>query len=68
MDRYSSAMNDVNFIAKLADLKDEHYHNVLTLSVLIELLIEKQIITREDIQKKAGELDPFMAPPPYPKV
>ncbi|MNW55855.1 hypothetical protein D3C74_335430 [compost metagenome] len=52
--------------AKLADLKEEHYRNTLALSTIIELLIDKGILTREEVERKAAELDSFMAHPPYP--
>lgn len=69
MDSYfSTSMNEINVIAKLADLKEDHYHHLLTLSTLIELLIEKGILTREEIDRKALDLDHFMVPPPYPTV
>ncbi|WP_223070467.1 nitrile hydratase subunit beta [Paenibacillus caui] len=65
MDSYSP-MNDVNMLAKLADLKDGHYHNLLMLSALIELLIEKGILTREELEERAVRLDEFTDHPPYP--
>ncbi|CAM4488518.1 hypothetical protein HMSSN036_05290 [Paenibacillus macerans] len=65
---HSSPMNEVNVLAKLADMKEEHYHQLLTLSAMIELLMEKGIVTREEIEKKALEIDGFMTPPPYPSV
>ncbi|GGH30142.1 hypothetical protein [Paenibacillus segetis] len=65
---FSTSMNEVNVLAKLADLKEDHYHHLLTLSALMELLIDKGILTREEIDKKAHELDQFMAHPPYPTV
>lgn len=61
-----SPMNEINVIAKLADLKESHYQNLLTLSVLIELLIDKGILNREELQEKALSLDGFINPPPYP--
>ncbi|MFD3258984.1 hypothetical protein ACE3MQ_10270 [Paenibacillus lentus] len=66
MDSYASPMNEVNILAKLADLKEDHYQQLLTLSAMMELLIEKGVLTREEITKKATELDNFMAHPPYP--
>ncbi len=66
MDSYASPMNEVNILAKLADLKADHYQQLLTLSAMMELLIEKGVLTREEIAKKATELDNFMAHPPYP--
>ncbi|MNI38446.1 hypothetical protein D3C76_46480 [compost metagenome] len=63
---FSSPQNEVNVLAKLADIKEEHYHQLVTLSAMMELFIEKGILTREEIQKKVDELDAFIAPPPYP--
>lgn len=62
MERYSSgtAMDIVHMAAKLGDLKDEHYRNTLALSTVIELLIDKGLLTREEVERKAEELDQFM--------
>ncbi|WP_458460871.1 hypothetical protein [Paenibacillus sp.] len=64
--RTLTAMDEVHMAAKLADLKEEHYRNTLALSTIIELLIDKGILTREEVERKAIELDSFMAHPPYP--
>ncbi|GGA46951.1 hypothetical protein [Paenibacillus physcomitrellae] len=66
MESSFSPMNEVNMLAKLADLKDGHYHNLLMLSVMMELLIEKGILTREEVEERALRLDGFINPPPYP--
>lgn len=68
MNRVYSAMEEIQMAAKLADLREEHYRNTLALSVIIELLVEKNILTREEVEKKAAELDSFMESPPYPTV
>lgn len=69
MDAYhSSPMNEVNILAKLADLKEEHYHQLVTLSAIIELLIDRGLLTRDEIARKTAELDAFIAQPPYPTV
>ncbi|MBP1173875.1 hypothetical protein GMA19_04914 [Paenibacillus polymyxa E681] len=68
MNSHRSAMDEVRMAAKLADLKDEHYRNTLALSTLIELLVDKGVVTREEVERKAAELDSFMAHLPYPKV
>lgn len=52
---YSTPMNEVNVLAKLADMKEEHYHQLVTLSAIMELLIEKGILTREEIEKKRSK-------------
>jgi hypothetical protein len=50
-------MNDINVIGEIADLKDVEYKNTLAIVSLIELLIEKRVLTRKDISKKAQFLD-----------
>ena len=50
-------MNDINVIGEIADLKDIDYKNTLAIVSIIELLIEKDIISRNDITKKAQFLD-----------
>ncbi|OBZ08495.1 hypothetical protein A8L34_23640 [Bacillus sp. FJAT-27264] len=59
-------MDLVQFIGKLGDLKDEHYHMTLALSAIIELLIDKGLITRQELEHKTAELDQLMAGSPYP--
>ncbi|MBB3130531.1 hypothetical protein FHS19_005250 [Paenibacillus rhizosphaerae] len=68
MERFPSSMDYVNMMAKLGDLKDEHYRNTLALSTIIELLVDKGVLTRDEVERKAAELDAFMAHSPYPTV
>ena len=49
--------NTVNMIGQIADLKDTNYKNTLAISTLLELLIEKNILTREEFPQKATELE-----------
>ncbi|MDO7906198.1 hypothetical protein Q5741_07165 [Paenibacillus sp. JX-17] len=63
-----NAMEEVAMVAKLADLKEEHYRVTLALSTMIELLVDKGILTREEVERKAAELDVFMSHSPYPTV
>jgi len=53
----SQAMEIMHLNAKLADLKDEHYRSLLTISAVLELLIDKGLLTREELQNKEAELD-----------
>lgn len=53
----NSAMDTINLIGKLADLKDSHYRNTLALSAVIDLLIEKGILTAQEIATRAARLD-----------
>ncbi|WP_420819452.1 hypothetical protein [Paenibacillus thalictri] len=57
-------MEQVNVIAKLADLSNQHYRNTLALSAVIELLIEQGLLTAEQIRSKAAELDASAMPHP----
>lgn len=66
MDSYSTSLDLVQFIGKLGDLKDEHYHITLVVSAAVELLIEKGLITRQELERRMTELDPLMIRPPYP--
>lgn len=49
--------NAVNLIGQLADLKDTDYKNTLAITTLLELLIEKNVFTREEFSQKAVELE-----------
>lgn len=50
-------MDEVNVVAQIGDLKENHYKNTLILTALVELLVEQGLIRREDVLKKAYELD-----------
>lgn len=52
-----SAWEQVQLAAKLADLKEDHYRTVLTLSAMLELFIEKGILSRDELTAKAEALD-----------
>ncbi|GBF11523.1 hypothetical protein HK1_01554 [Tepidibacillus sp. HK-1] len=48
---------DVDIIAQLADLKEIDYKNMLVLTALIELLIEKGLISRQEVLHKTHQLE-----------
>ncbi|MFV9510333.1 hypothetical protein [Tepidibacillus sp. LV47] len=48
---------EVDLIAKLADLKEVDYKNTLVLTALIELLVEKGLITRKEVIEKEEQLE-----------
>lgn len=66
MDSFSTSMDLVDFIGKLGDLKDEHYHMTLAFSAMIELMIDKGLISRQELERKTAELDKLMTGSPYP--
>lgn len=50
-------MKNLDMMAQLADLKDTDYKNTLAISVLLELLVEKNILSRRDFAQKARQLE-----------
>ncbi len=62
MNRILSHLEQVDYIAKLADLKEQHYQNTLILSAILELLLEKSLLTRQDIEQKAAQIDTALNP------
>jgi hypothetical protein len=47
----------VNLLAQLADLKEIDYQNTLVITAIVELLVEKGLISRNDILQKTKELE-----------
>ncbi|WP_151733372.1 hypothetical protein [Paenibacillus tengchongensis] len=66
MDSFSTSMDLVQFIGKLGDLKDEHYQLIVVQSALIELMIEKGLISRQELEQRITETDRLMIGSPYP--
>ncbi len=48
---------DIDLIKQLSDLKNIDYRNTLAIATIIELLIEKNHITRQEFIKKSKHLD-----------
>lgn len=55
--RILSHLDEVNVIGQIADLKEVDYKNTLVITALVELLIEKKIITRKEVLDKSYELE-----------
>lgn len=62
MNRIHQALQEVDIIGKLADLKDQHYRNTLLLSTIVELLVEKNLLTTDDLDRKIKQLDQLAMP------
>lgn len=58
MNRLRSPIEEIELISKLADLKQQHYQNLLILTGLLEILIEKGIVSAEELRSKTTELQP----------
>lgn len=50
-------MNAVDLLAQLSDMKDIDYRNTLAIASIIEILIERGIIKRNEVVIKARQLD-----------
>jgi len=62
MNRIRDAMQEVNIIGKLSDLKDQHYRNTLLLSAIVELLVEKNLISTDELSLKIKQLNQLAMP------
>ncbi|WP_199616953.1 hypothetical protein [Paenibacillus alkalitolerans] len=57
MKRNANAWEQVNLAGSIADLKHSHYNNTLAISALIEILIEKGVLTAEEFHMRAARLE-----------
>lgn len=57
MKKINSLPDNVNIISQIADLKENDYTNLLFLTSLIELLIEKGIITHQELANITSQAD-----------
>jgi hypothetical protein len=57
MNRMTSHFQEINMIGKLADMKESNYKNTLLLTALVELLIDKGLLTRKEVLSKARNLE-----------
>jgi hypothetical protein len=47
----------LDLASQISDLKHDHYRQVLAVSTLIELLVEKGILTPDEIREKAALME-----------
>ncbi len=57
MNRNYHPFDDVQIIAQISDLKEVDYKNTLVITAMVELLVEKGILTRQEILQKAKALE-----------
>ncbi|AKL93543.1 hypothetical protein CACET_c00200 [Clostridium aceticum] len=50
-------VSEVDLIGQISDMKNIDYRNTLAIATLVELLVEKNIITRQEFARKAQLLD-----------
>ncbi|HAZ38046.1 MAG TPA: hypothetical protein DDX02_06400 [Clostridiaceae bacterium] len=50
-------MSEIDILYQISNLKEIDYKNTLAITGIIEILIEKNIITRSEFIKKINELD-----------
>lgn len=68
MNRIHSHLDQVNWIGKLADLKEDHYEQTLLLHALIDLLVDKHIISVDELKDKASQLNEASFDLHHPKL
>jgi hypothetical protein len=54
-------MNDIDMVSQIGNMKEIDYRNTLAIASVIELLIDKGILERNEIAKKARLLDEMTA-------
>lgn len=52
-----TARDTINLYATLADMKEVDYKNTLAITTLIDLLVEKGLLSRDEIAARAQALD-----------
>lgn len=57
INRIQHTLQEIDIVGKLADLKDQHYRNTLLLSAIVELLIENNILSTTEIDRKIKDPD-----------
>jgi hypothetical protein len=50
-------MQFLDLASQVSDMKHDHYRQLLAISTLIELLVEKGVITPEEISEKASQME-----------
>lgn len=50
-------MQFLSLASQVSDMKHDHYRQLLAISTLIELLVEKGILTPEEISEKASQME-----------
>lgn len=58
----------LDLASRLSALKEDHYRQLLALSALIEVLVDKGIVTPDEIRAKAALLDADPTAGPGPAI
>lgn len=53
----SNSLEHLQLAAQLADLKQEHYHTLLTLNGLIAILTSKGLVNDAELQRTMNRID-----------
>lgn len=57
MHKLTSLPKDVEIFSNIADIKETNYRNMLAISALLEILIEKGILTKDEFINKTKEIE-----------
>ncbi|QMV42139.1 hypothetical protein [Cohnella cholangitidis] len=47
----------LDLASQMSDMKNDHYRQLLAISTLIELLVEKGLLTPDEIREKAAQME-----------
>ncbi|EFM11013.1 conserved hypothetical protein [Paenibacillus curdlanolyticus YK9] len=53
----SASWDMVQLAGAVADLKRDHYRILLTMSVLVDLLVDRGFVSREELERKTAAID-----------
>lgn len=53
----ANAWQFLELASRLSDMKEDQYRQLLALSTMLELLVEKGVITADEIRAKSAEME-----------
>lgn len=67
MNRFKTAIDEINLVSKLADMKELQYQNMLLLHALIETLVDQKLLCKKELTSKVRWLDDITVDTSRPK-
>lgn len=61
MESFSPLPSEVDLLAQLADIKEMEYKNMLLFTAVVDLLLEKGILRRQEVAQRVQEMDQSLA-------
>lgn len=67
MNRFNTAIDEIDLVSKLADMKELQYQNMLLLHALIETLVDQKLLCKKELTSKVRWLDDITVDTSRPK-